>query len=88
MKHLKAMAVAAGCVSLLGAGVAFSIAGAASTPSSLIPITPCRLVDTRSTHQLGEHPGPFAPARSQRSLSSVHTETAQSRPKRTQSSQT
>jgi hypothetical protein len=61
LKRIHVMAVAACCGLVIGGVAAFSIAGAASAPSSFVSITPCRLLDTRSTHQVGEHSGPLGP---------------------------
>ncbi len=59
MKHWKPIAAAGICVALVGAAVTISVAGADTAPSSLVAITPCRLLDTRSGSPVGDHPGPL-----------------------------
>ncbi len=59
MKRLRVLALAASCGLVVGGVAVYSIAGAASTPSSFVSITPCRLLDTRPGTTVGEHPGPL-----------------------------
>ncbi len=61
MKRIQAVAVAACCASVVGGVAAFSIAGATSAPSSFVSITPCRLLDTRTTSPVGAHSRPLGP---------------------------
>jgi hypothetical protein len=57
---MQLLALAACCATVVGGVAAYSIAGATSAPSSFVSIAPCRLLDTRASHQIGEHPGPLA----------------------------
>jgi hypothetical protein len=54
-------ALLAGAAVVGAAGVVIQNAAATSVASSLVPIAPCRLLDTRSGSPVGEHPGPLAP---------------------------
>jgi hypothetical protein len=59
VNHWKPIAAVGVCVAVVGAAVTISIAGADTAPSSLVAITPCRLLDTRSGSEVGDHPGPL-----------------------------
>ena len=60
MKHRKTLGLVA-LVAVAGGALAVQVAGADSEPSSLVAITPCRLLDTRA-QGIGDHPGPFTSA--------------------------
>jgi hypothetical protein len=63
MKHIRVVAIAAGCGLVISGVAAYSIAGAApvpsSAPSSFVSITPCRLLDTRPSSPVGNHSRPL-----------------------------
>ena len=62
MRHLKAFVAVAASVAVVGAVLVIQNAGATSVASSLIPITPCRLVDSRTgSAHVGERTGPWGP---------------------------
>ena len=46
-----------------GDRLAINQVSADTPPSSLVAITPCRMLDTRPVSQVGDHPGPFASRR-------------------------
>ena len=58
MRYTKAIiASAVAGVAIASVAVINQVTAANNTPSSLVPITPCRLLDTRAESPVGEHPG-------------------------------
>src|SRR5690349_7870718 len=60
MRSWKPFVVASICAAVVAATLAINFAGADTAPSSLVAVTPCRLLDTRLPG-IGDHPGPLGP---------------------------
>src|SRR5262245_22389940 len=61
MKPWKLLVVGSACVALVSTALAIDFAGADTAASTLVAMTPCRLLDTRADTHVGDKSSAFTP---------------------------